>query len=71
MLLKERKKEGRTKVMGRQGGGGKKKRTHRQLLDEVKEMRGYWKLKEEALDHTLWRTFFGRRYGPVARQTMK
>jgi hypothetical protein len=29
-------------------------------------MRRYWKLKEEALDHTLRRTWFGGRgYGPV------
>jgi hypothetical protein len=26
-------------------------------------------LKEEALDPTLWRTYFGRGYGPVVRQT--
>jgi hypothetical protein len=26
-------------------------------------------LKEEALDCTLWRTCFGRDYGPVVRQT--
>jgi len=26
-------------------------------------------LKEEAIDHTLWRTRFGRGYGPVTRQT--
>jgi hypothetical protein len=41
----------------------------KQLLDDLKEMRGYWKLKEEALDRTLWRTRFGRGYGPVVRQT--
>jgi hypothetical protein len=35
----------------------------------VKEKRGYWKLKEEALDHSLWRTHFGRGYGPAKRQT--
>jgi hypothetical protein len=35
-----------------------------QLLDDLKEMRRYWKLKEEALDRTLWRTRFGRGYGP-------
>ena len=29
---------------------------------------GYCKLKEEALDHTLWRTHSGRNYGLV-RQT--
>jgi hypothetical protein len=26
-------------------------------------------LIEEALDHTVWRTRFGRCYGPVVRQT--
>jgi hypothetical protein len=29
----------------------------------TKETRGYWELKEEALDHTLWRTCFGKRLG--------
>jgi hypothetical protein len=38
-------------------------------LDDFKEMGRYWKLKEEALDRTLWRTRFGREYGPVVRQT--
>ena len=36
--------------------GGKRK----QLLDGLQEKRGYWKLKEEALDRPLWRTCFGR-----------
>jgi len=27
------------------------------------------KEREEALDRTLWRTHFGRDYGPVVRQT--
>ena len=31
--------------------------------------RGHWKFKEEALDRTLWKTRFGRGYGPVLRQT--
>jgi len=31
-------------------------RRRKQLLDDPKERRGYWKLKEEALDRTLWRT---------------
>jgi hypothetical protein len=39
------------------------------LLDDHKEKRRYWKLKEGALDRTLWRTRFGRGYGPVIRQT--
>ena len=35
-----------------------------QLLDDPKETRRYWKLKEEEPDRTVWRT----RYGPVVRQ---
>jgi hypothetical protein len=38
-------------------------------MDDLKEKRQYWQLKEEALDRTLWRTRFGRGYGPVVRQT--
>jgi hypothetical protein len=41
----------------------------KQLLDDPKEKRRYWKLKEEVLDRTLWRTHFGRGHGPVVRQT--
>jgi hypothetical protein len=40
-------------------------------LDDLKETRGYWKLKEEALDRTVWRTGFGRGYVLVTRQTME
>jgi len=32
----------------------------KQLLDVLKEDRGYWKLKEEALDLTLWKNRFGK-----------
>jgi hypothetical protein len=35
----------------------------------LKEMRKYGKLKEEALDSTLWRTRFGRSYGSVVSQS--
>jgi hypothetical protein len=55
--------EGRIEMTGRRG------RRCKQLLDDLKEKRRYWKLKEEALDHTLCRTRFGRGYGPVVRQT--
>jgi hypothetical protein len=48
------------------GGGG---RRCKQLLDDLKEKRRCRKLKEEALDRTLWRPRFGRFYGPVVRQT--
>jgi hypothetical protein len=44
--------EGKIKVTGRQG------RRRKQLLDDLKEMRRYWKLQKEALDDTLWRTRF-------------
>jgi hypothetical protein len=39
--------EGKMKVMGRRG------RICKQLLDDLKETRGSWKLKEEALHRTL------------------
>jgi hypothetical protein len=55
--------EGRIEMTVRRG------RRRKQLLYDLKEKRSYWKLKEEALDRTLWRTFFGRGYGPVVRQT--
>jgi hypothetical protein len=59
----EGKLEGRIEMTGRRG------RRCKQLLDDLKEKRRYWKLKEEVLDRTLWRTRFGRGYGPVVRQT--
>jgi hypothetical protein len=54
---------GRIEVMGREG------RKPKQLQDDLKERRGYEKLKEEALDRTVWRTRFGSGYGPIVRQT--
>jgi hypothetical protein len=45
------------------GGRGRK-----QLLDDIKEMKGYWKLKEETLDRTLWKIRFGIGCGPVVKQ---
>jgi hypothetical protein len=56
----EGKLEGRIEVTGRRGRS-------KRLLDDLKEMTGYWKLKEEVLDRTLWRTRFGRGCGPVVR----
>ena len=58
-----RKMEERIKVMGR------RERRRKQQLDDLKEKRGYWKLKEEALARILWRTGCGRGCGHVARQT--
>jgi len=53
--------EGKMEVAGRKRLG--------QLLDDLKEMGVYWKLNEEALDCTLWRTHFGKQYRPVIIQT--
>ena len=52
-----------TEVTGRRG------RKRKQLLDDPKEKRGCWKLKEGSPTRTLWRTLFVRDYGSVFRQT--
>ena len=54
---------GRIEVRGRQG------RRRKQLLANLKEKSAYWKLKEEALYCTVWRTFCGRDCGLVTGQT--
>jgi hypothetical protein len=46
---------------------GRHRRRSKQLLDDLKENSGYWKLKEDAPHHTLWRTAFGRGYGLIIR----
>jgi hypothetical protein len=43
-------------------------RRHKKLLDDLKERRGYSHLKEEALDHAMWRNRFGGGFEPVVRQ---
>jgi hypothetical protein len=52
----EGKLEGRLEMTGRRG------RRRKLLLGDLKEKRRYWKLEEEALDRTLWKTRFGRGY---------
>ena len=44
---------------------GSQGRRRMKLLDDLKERRGYSRLKEEALDRTMWRARFGRGFGPV------
>jgi len=56
---------GRIEVMGRRG------RRHRQLLNDLQKNRGYWKLEEQALACTLWRTHIGRGNGSLVTQTIK
>jgi len=48
---------------------GRRGRRYKQLLDDVKERRGYGKLKGEPLDSSVCGIRFGRGYGPVVRQT--
>ena len=55
--------EGKIHVMER------RRRKYMQLLDDLKETRRYGKLKEEALDNTVWSTCFGKDSGSVVRQT--
>ena len=55
--------EGKTEVAGRWGTRSK------QLLDDLNETGGYWKLEEEALDRTLWGGRFGRGYWSAVRRT--
>jgi hypothetical protein len=61
----EGKKKGGIEVTGRKG------RRRRKLLDDLKERCGYFHLKEEVLDRTMWTAWFGRGFGPVVRQTTK
>ena len=61
----EGKIQGGIEVTGRRG------RRREKLLDDLKERRGYFHLKEEAPDRTMWRARFGRCFGPVVRQTAK
>ena len=61
----EGKIKGVIEVTGRRG------RRRRKPLDDLKERRGYFHLKEEALDRTMWRARFGRSFGPVVRQNTK
>ena len=61
----EGKIKGGMKVTGRRG------RRRRNLQDDLKERRGCFHLKEEALDRNAWRARFGRGLGPVVRQTTK
>jgi hypothetical protein len=59
------------KIEGRMEVKGRRRRKRKQLLYNLKENSEYWKLKEEALDRSVWRTGFGRGCGPVVRQTME
>jgi hypothetical protein len=53
-------------IEGKRDVTGRRRRRRVKQLDDLKEMRGYWILKYEVLDDTLWRNRFGRGCGPVA-----
>jgi hypothetical protein len=55
------------KLVGRIEMTERRGRRRKQLLDNLNEKRRYWKLKEEALDRTLWGNRFERGYGTVVR----
>ena len=56
------------KIKGGMEVKGRRGRRRRNLLDDLKERRGYSHLKEEAVDRTVWRAGFGRGFGPVVRK---
>jgi len=58
----EGKIKGEMEVTRRQG------RSRKKLLDDLMDRRGYFHLKEEALDRTIWRNRFEGGFGPVVRQ---
>ena len=57
------------KIKGEMDVTRRRGRRRKKLLDDLKDRRGYSRLKAEALDRTMWRNRFGRGFGPVVRQT--
>jgi hypothetical protein len=49
-------------IKGELKGTRRRKRRSKHLFDDLKEMRQYWNLKQEAVDHTVWRTHLRRGY---------
>ena len=56
------------KIKGEMEVTRRRGRRRYKLLDELKDRRGYCHLKEEALDHTMWRNRFGGDFELVVRQ---
>jgi hypothetical protein len=54
-------------IEGNMYGTGRRRRRGKQLPDDLKEAKKCWKLKEEALDRTLWRILFEGGCDPVVR----
>jgi len=62
-------------IKGKVKGGievtGRRGRRRKKLQDDLKERRGYFHLKEGALDRIMLSVRFGRDFGSVVRQTTK
>ena len=56
------------KIKGEMKVARRRERRLKNLLDDLKDRRGYSHLKEEVLDRTMWRHRFGGGFGPVVRQ---
>ena len=56
------------KIKGEMDVTRRRGRRRKKLLDDLKGRRGYYHLKEEALDRTMWRNRFVGGFGPVVRQ---
>jgi len=56
------------KIKGEMQVARRRGRRCKKLLDDLKDRRGYYHLKEEALDSTMWRHRFGGGFGTVVRQ---
>jgi len=56
------------KIKGEMEVARRRGRRRKKLLDDLKDRRGYYHLKEEALDGTVWRHRFGGGFGPVVRR---
>jgi hypothetical protein len=56
------------KIKGEMEVTRRRGRRRKKLLADLKDRRGYFYLREEALHRTMWRNRFVRGFGPVVRQ---
>ena len=56
------------KIKGEMEVTRRRGRRRKELLNDLKDRRGYSHLKEEALDRTMWRNRFGGGLEPFVRQ---
>ena len=55
------------KIKGEMEVTRRRGRRRKKLQDDLKNRRGYSHLKEETLDCTIWKNYFGGGFGPVVR----